>query len=193
MKKLFGVGLLLLASGFVLADGLLKHRKVLHDSCEPGYQWVEEVCYKDVERQVCKIVPDTIKKKKWVYACKDDKFCIHTDGKNCLHGHCQAECPSCCGPYNRIQLVKKEIVVSEEPTTKCVVETVVEQVCYTVKRKVCIATGVCVPGTDTVITPAPQSISPTLQAVPAPATSGETLPAPAPAPSPAPASPLPKS
>src|SRR5262249_1354036 len=48
MKKILCLGLLLLAGGFALADGL-KHRRVLHDcTCEPGYQWVEEVCYKDV-------------------------------------------------------------------------------------------------------------------------------------------------
>ncbi len=108
--------------------GTHPHQHATPPVCEPGYQIVEETCTKQVERSVCKVVPDVKKVSKWVYSCKEDPFCIKKHG-----GHCS--CPSCGDPQHRIQLVKRE-VIEEHPTTKCVVEKVVETVTYKVYRKV---------------------------------------------------------
>lgn len=89
--------------------------------CEPGYRWAEEVRYKEAVRYVCKTVPDVKKVTKTVYSTKDDPFCLPGSG-----------------PHPRKILVKTE-VTTEEPTTKRVVEKVVELVPYTVKTKVPVA------------------------------------------------------
>src|SRR4051794_23086053 len=118
------------------ADDVQQVRHHGAPACPPGCQVVAETCYKDVSRDVCKVVPDTIKVKKWVYSCVDDPFCIPNSGKKhggLLHHHdCDEGCPRCEGPYCRTQLVKREVVVKEICTTKCVVEKVVERVAYTV-------------------------------------------------------------
>jgi hypothetical protein len=101
--------------------------------CEPGYTYVYETEYKQVEKYVCKVVPYTKKTKKWVYACKDSPFCIHKTHSGFL-GMCG--CPTCLGPFPRELLVKKEIVVKEEQATRCVAEKVVTKVPCTVVRKV---------------------------------------------------------
>lgn len=164
----------------VAASGL--HKKL--PPCEPGYQWVEEKCYVDVECLVCKMVPDVKKTKKVVYSTKDDPFCIQHTGKpgwiklsdflpkhckdglchdDCKEGLCNKEsCPTCRGPYSRKLLVKKEITV-EEPITKCVVEKEVRQACYTVLKKVpCSSAPACetLPTSSAPVTPAPVVTSP---------------------------------
>lgn len=95
--------------------------------CEPGYKMIECTEYKEVIRDVCRTVPDVKKVSKWVYACKDDPFCINFSGKRICLCHEKEGCPHCKGPYDRIQLVKKE-VITEIPITKCVVEKIVEVV-----------------------------------------------------------------
>jgi hypothetical protein len=95
---------------------------------EPGYQIVECVEYKEITRHVCKLVPEV--KKKWVYTCKNEPFCLLGSG-----GLCHDGCAGCAGPFDRCLLVKKQI---ELPcgTQKCVVETVKEKLPMTVFRKV---------------------------------------------------------
>lgn len=182
---MLGCSFALAAASSLWGHGLIKKNL---PPCEPGYQWVEEICYKDVERDVCKIVPDVIKHKKIVYTTKDDPFCIPHDGKNpwhaifkrglghghgcntCKDGACEpGKCPSCDGPYCRKQLVKKEIVC-EEPTTKCVVEKVVERVQYTVLKKVpCTTIPECsTPGVPTAppAHAAPEQVAPPAQPLP---------------------------
>ncbi|MBX9681182.1 MAG: hypothetical protein K2X38_20685 [Gemmataceae bacterium] len=115
---------------FLLAAGVLTFSQAAAQNhkhwCEPGYKIVECTEYKEVIRDVCKVVSDVKKVSKWVYSCKDDPFCIHTSGKSGLPCGCGKDgCPGCKGPYDRIQLVKKEIV-TEIPITKCIVEKVVE-------------------------------------------------------------------
>jgi hypothetical protein len=113
-------------------------RQVRHHApaCPPGCQVVEETCFREVARDVCKVVPDVVKVKKWVYSCVDEPFCVPGAGKSphglLHHDKCDATCPTCTGPYCRKLLVKREVVVKEIPTTKCVVEKVVERVPYTV-------------------------------------------------------------
>ena len=101
--------------------------------CEPGYQYIYVTEYKEVERYVCKLEPYVKKTRKWVYTCKDSPFCIHRSHSDCL-GH--DDCPTCLGPFSRKLLVKKEIVVKEEPATRCVTEKVTAKVACTVLRKV---------------------------------------------------------
>lgn len=123
-------------------------------ACPPGCKIVEEVCYKEVCRDVCKPVPEVKKIKKWVYSCKSDPFCIPTGGPNVcgLGGKCKTGCdkckdqgcPHCVGPYSRNLLVKREIVVDEIVTTKCVVEKVTEVVPYKVYRIVPCEAAPCV-------------------------------------------------
>jgi len=112
--------------------------------CEPGYTYVYETEYKDVEKYVCKLESYTKKTKKWVYTCKDSPFCIHKNHAGFL-GICG--CPTCLGPFPRELLVKKEIVVKEEPATRCVAEKVVTKVPCTVIRKVPLCEAPNPPGT----------------------------------------------
>lgn len=129
------------------ADGLIRHRRI-HDpslpTCEPGYVWVEETCFHDVERFCCKMVPDKKTRTKHVYSTKNDPFCEKNAGglgllQRLFHpcSSCcdSGECPTCDGPHCRVQLVKKS-VKCEEPTMKCVIERTVEKVPYTVRKKV---------------------------------------------------------
>jgi hypothetical protein len=143
MKKI-GLTLLLVSAALVsslpasLASGLL-HKHNL-PPCEPGYQWVQVTEIQEVCREVCKIVPDVKKTTKWVYSTVDDPFCLHRSGAHGHghHGNCEPGCPSCEGPFCRKQLVKRA-VICEEPTTKCVVEKIVEHVPCTVWKKVACA------------------------------------------------------
>ncbi len=91
--------------------------------------------YKEVVREVCKEVPDVKKVTKIVYTTKDAPFCLRA-GTPVLAGQQPGcgTCAGCKGPYPRKVLVKTQIT-TEEPTTKCVVEKVVELVPYTVKNK----------------------------------------------------------
>ncbi len=93
--------------------------------CDPGHQIVEEIIEQDVERVVCRMVPDP--KKKWVYDWIYDPFCIQSS----KHG----ECPNCAGPFCRKQLVKKQID-DPHPHFKCVTERIVERVQVKVYRMV---------------------------------------------------------
>jgi len=105
-------------------------------TCEPGYQIVEEVCYKEVVHCVCKVVPDIKKVTKPVHDCKAVEFCqLKCPGFHCKHGCDGAPCPDCGKVRTRTVLLKKFVTV-EEPTCKCVVEKVIERVPYTVYHKV---------------------------------------------------------
>lgn len=128
-----------------------------HDgpACEPGYTIVEEVCYKEVVKKFCKVVPDVKKTQKWVYSCKSEDFCLPKC--SCpLHGHkkCDtcAQCLECDGPMTKCLLVKK-LVTTECPTSKCVVETVVEKVPYVVYRKVPCGPGAAAPAPEVLQVP----------------------------------------
>jgi len=107
-------------------------------TCEPGYTIVEEICYREVVKKVCRAVPDVQKIRKTVYAVKEEDFCVPKNPGLHLHGKkgCdELPCPECEHPRTRRILVKKE-VVEEVHTVKCVVENVVELVPYKVYRKV---------------------------------------------------------
>ncbi len=82
-------------------------------------------CYREVVTHRCVLVPDRKPIKKTVYECKDVPYCEHRLPK---FGHCDC-CPECaaCPKYRRV-LIKREIVVGEICTTKCVVEEVIERV-----------------------------------------------------------------
>lgn len=149
------------------------HKSAPPGPCEPGYEWVEVTVYQEVVRDVCKIVPDIKKTTKWVYSTVADPFCIqkspHKPGhlSHLLHGHkcdghCEGGCPTCQGPYCRQQLVKKQ-VVCEEPTTKCIVEKVVERIPCTTWQKV--PCGTVIPTMPTPVMP-PATIVP--EPIPAP-------------------------
>ncbi len=200
MKKMIVLAFVaaMMTASHLFADGILKgrHQAPCCDTtgCEPGYMWVEEVCYREVERFECKTVPDVKKHKKTVYSCKEDPFCIKggSGGFSFLnlfkrHNDCCETCPSCDGPFCRIKLIKKE-VVCEEPTTKCVVERVVDKVAYTVRKKVPCGSVPCPTGTHGV--PAPESVGSPLPVVipsPAPTPTSAPIVQPAPANQPAPA------
>ncbi|MCS6897762.1 MAG: hypothetical protein NZM29_07280, partial [Nitrospira sp.] len=106
--------------------------------CNGGYRIIEEVHYQDVVKKVCKVVPEVKKVEKWVYDYKTVDFCVP---KCSLHGTLENSCSSCqpsmqCDrPMSKNVLIKRK-VVEEVKTQKCVVETVVERVPYTIRRKV---------------------------------------------------------
>ena len=131
MKRLlFAVAVFALGVGFLLQPAGANPRLKLHHhrtpvECEPGFKLIQETVIEDVERVVCKMVPEF--KKKWVYSWVTDPFCI----PNSKHG----ECPNCAGPYCRKQLVKRE-VLDPCPHMKCVTERIVEKVAVKVTRKV---------------------------------------------------------
>jgi len=102
---------------------------------EPGYRWVEVDGYEEIERLVCKVVPDVKKVKKIVYSTKDDAFCVPRPD---LGGDSDT-CPTCKGLYHRKILIKKEITC-EEPTTKCVTAKVKVKVPCKVWQKIAIGT-----------------------------------------------------
>jgi len=108
--------------------------------CEPGYRIVEEVVYQEVTRKVCRQVEE--KKKKTVYSCKSQDFCV-PDGpgrcpRPCGHHHRVDACPSCQAAGATIRskcvLIKKQ--VDDTPVKKWVVEEIKEVVPVTVYRKV---------------------------------------------------------
>lgn len=105
--------------------------------CPPGYTVVEEICYQDVVRKVCKVVPEVKKHKRIVYCVKEEDFCL-TKCPCPLYGvhSCQgACCAQCEAPRCKKVLLKKEIE-EEVHGFKCVVECVVERVPYKVYRRV---------------------------------------------------------
>ncbi|MFO0865512.1 MAG: hypothetical protein U0744_12830 [Gemmataceae bacterium] len=125
MNKLFVSTLLLAVCALTFPKAVAHHHK---HWCEPGYKMIECTEYKEVIRDVCRVVPDVKKVSKWVYSAKQDPFCIYKSGKSGWPCGCGRDgCPGCKGPYDRIQLVKKEII-TEIPITKCIVEKVVEVV-----------------------------------------------------------------
>ena len=66
----------------------------------------------------CKLVPEQKPINKTVYECREVPFCLHALPK---FGHCDS-CPECgCVRFKKV-LVKKEIIVGYECTTKCVPE-----------------------------------------------------------------------
>jgi len=129
--------LILLAFGFsttLVAEATLPEQHLSPPACPPGCKVVEETCYKEVCRDVCKTVPDVKKIKKWVYTCKCEPFCVSVGGSQGC-GECSGKgCAACKGPYNRTLLIKREVVVDEIITNKCVVEKVTEIVPYKTYR-----------------------------------------------------------
>lgn len=116
--------------------------------CEPGYRWVQEDSFQEVERCVCKAVPSVKKVRKVVYETKPDPFCVRLASFRDLfagkgkggEADCGEGCLKCKGPHHRAILVKTEITC-EVPSTRCVVEKVVEKVPCKVWRKVPCAPG----------------------------------------------------
>ena len=88
-----------------------------------------QIVYRDVVSHRCKLVPETKQVKKTVYEVKLVPFCLHKLPP--LLGHhrqCCDECLACdCVRYKKV-LVKKEVVLGEICTSKCVVEEFVESV-----------------------------------------------------------------
>jgi hypothetical protein len=151
MRKTLLPGAVLLAlagtSALGLASGPLPGAP-----CEPGYQIVTEVQYREVVKRVCKNVPDVKRVTHWVYECKTVDFCK----AGCsLHGaRHQGTCDDCdghgsrcpCGPVGAKHYLLKRLVTEECPTTRCVVECTVERVPCVVCRKVpCAASPAACP------------------------------------------------
>jgi hypothetical protein len=121
--------------------------------CEPGYTIVEETCYKEVIHKVCRQVPDVKKTVKTVYSCKEDDVCLPrchgAGGHKHEHGEaCGEGCEECGGTakVRTRRLLVKRFVTEECPSTKWVVESVVERVPYKVYHKVpCAAAGAACP------------------------------------------------
>jgi|GEM_PF-3003152 len=109
-------------------------------------QVVEEIVYQDVVSHVCRLHPDKKQIKKTVYDCKEVPYCVHKLTCPLNHDHCCEQCKECecCARYKKV-LIKREIIVSEECTTKCVPEPVVRRVPVKVCRVVpcarCAAAG----------------------------------------------------
>jgi hypothetical protein len=116
-----------------------------HCRC-PHCQVVEEVVYQDVVSHVCRLHPDKKQKKKTVYECKEIPYCVHKLSCPLKHDHCCEQCKECecCARYKKV-LIKREIVICEECTTKCVPEPVVQRVPVKVCRVIpcdrCAAAG----------------------------------------------------
>ncbi len=124
----------LAASGAYLSAAEMLGGK--HCQC-PHCQVVEEIVYQDVVSHRCKQVPDVKKTKKTVYECKEIPYCVHKLTCPLKHDTCCEKCKECecCARYKKV-LIKKEIVVCEECTTKCVPEAVVTRVPCKVLRVV---------------------------------------------------------
>jgi len=98
-------------------------------------------------KKVCVPAPDTKKVTHNCYRCKCEDVCLPKCG---CPFHCHHECGDCCHdapcakcghPHTRHILLKK-IVTEECPRTKCVVQTVVEQVpCKPCHKAPCITTA----------------------------------------------------
>lgn len=104
-------------------------------ACEPGHIFIEEIRYQEIVHTICTTVPDVKKTVKPVYRCKEEEICL----PKCSHckqkcGDCSS-CPQCGKPRSRRVLVKK-LVMEACPTSKCVIETVVEKVPYKILRMV---------------------------------------------------------
>ena len=81
----------------------------------------EQFVQKDVVRHECQLVPEKKPIKKTVYEVKEVPFCLHKLPP--LLGHHRQYCDACrecgCVRYKKV-LVKKEVVVGEICTTRCV-------------------------------------------------------------------------
>lgn len=88
-------------------------------------QSADGYCFQDVVSHRCVLVPDTKAITKTVYECKEVPYCVHRLPKVGECGGC-LDCLA-CPRYKKI-LVKREVVVTEICTTKCVVEEFVERV-----------------------------------------------------------------
>lgn len=118
-----------------------------HCRC-PHCQVVEEIVYQDVVSHVCKMVPDKKQTKKTVYECKEVPYCVHKLTCPLKHDTCCDKCKECecCARYKKV-LIKREIVVCEECTTKCVPEAVVQRVPVKVCRVIpCAKCAACANG-----------------------------------------------
>jgi hypothetical protein len=113
-------------TGLLLATGLVR-LLFAADNVAPCHHCraPDGCCYRNVISHRCVLVPDRKVIKKTVYECKEIPYCLHRLPK---FGECEC-CPDClaCPRYKKV-LVKRDIVVSEICTTKCVVEEFVEQV-----------------------------------------------------------------
>lgn len=103
----------------------------------PHCQVVEEVVYQDCVTHKCELHPDKKTTKKTVYEIKEVPFCLHK--LTCpLHKHgcdCCVPCKECeCQARYKKVLIKKEVVVCEECTTKCTPVPVVTRVAVKVQR-----------------------------------------------------------
>src|SRR5262245_18507964 len=111
-RGVFLIGLIL--AGIAGVSAVTSAQDVCPDqppACEPGFQYVQEIEYREAEHAICKVVP--IKKTKWVYSSKRDYFCLPRCPcfrHGCRDG-CGTEggCMECEGPYCRQQLVKKQV------------------------------------------------------------------------------------
>ena len=138
---------------------LVRHRSsstVCPTSCPPGCHVCEEVCYRETFRNVCKVVPETRKIKKWVYCCEPEPFCIKNTGPAPrqrlfpLFGHrggddCAKPCDSGCAKCGGKGCAKETVIACpkcEGPFCRNQLikrEVVVEEVCdfKCVVEKVC--------------------------------------------------------
>ena len=106
--------------------------------CEPGYRIVEDICYQEVKKKVCRMVPEVKQHKKRVFDVKCEDYCLPKCPCPLCCGKklCGDWCPLCGKPRTKQLLLKKDIVVEEVISYKCVVEEVVELVPYKVYRQV---------------------------------------------------------
>jgi len=145
-RKALLLALALVGAGWICGDDSAQETKpkatdkefigLVPPPAEPGFKWVREVRYHQIEHRYCKEVPD--KRSKWVYDTKPDYFCTPRCPIHLFHhqndcDQCEA-CQSCKGPCRREIVLKKR--VEWECGTKCVVETVKEKIPYIVWRKV---------------------------------------------------------
>jgi hypothetical protein len=119
-----------------------------HGHCQ-NCQVVEETVYQDVITHRCRLHPDKKQKKETVYSVKEVPFCLHKLTCSLKHDTCCDKCKECecCARYKKV-LVKKEVVVCEECTTKCVPEAIVTRVPCKVQRVIpcpSCATGLAAP------------------------------------------------
>ncbi len=151
------LGAMLFCAGAALPDG--PPALVFADKpppCEPGYRYVQETGYREVDHPFCKVVP--IKRTKWIYTSRPDYFCIPACPLTGLFHHgdgcCANEpCPACEGPNCRQKLFKKK--VEWECGTRCVVEVIKEKVPCPVWRKVPCGPGEVPPAPPPLLVPPP--------------------------------------
>ena len=94
-----------------------------------------EACHAPCLEKVCVPVPDKMKISKTVYSCKEKDICLprcppfsfHRGCRDHCNDHCgdhctpQESCPSCAHRPRTVAVLMKKVVVTECPTTKCVV------------------------------------------------------------------------